>query len=632
MMLHVLEQRLVLNMRLFLILTTATIQCGAVIPIAVASTSSGASTDTSKAKNTVDKAAGGKKLAKDKAAVVFKNGDIIQENVIIEEMNTIPESVSSKISFADTKTFLLVKAAYEKTMTDVAEKSGVGLKKSVKDAVTQRLSTATGFLLQDAKAEEMMTPEALEKHYDRTWDKTFKGKKQFSLTALVTQNSSLAKKIVKDVTDEESLQKLVKRNQSVLKSMDIGTRQEGTFPKEIAEKIKKSGENSIVGPLEINGSFMLFYVKKVSEAEKQKFTDEVAASYRQAAKADFKNEYMKLLHKKHKVEIFGVDGEKVNAFEIVSRNEDSNDTGKEKKKKSARLVNLSTIKDDTVLAKSNKKIVTVKDLKEFFKVKTLQDDSLLNMAQQFGISLEEVVTYAAKLVIDDWLLSKEVEESKYDEDPDVKEKLKKIKDAEILHAYFKDTVKVKDEDVRRVFNDTIKAIPEDERNGNEVSVKVLLFRTQEDAHAVRRSITAGERKFNDLFKERIADQEKSAVDLGYVGKRDVSPEFWGIIKKKSTGVCCEEVVSVNGDQYGAPGANFAVVYVADKRPVPLPSLSNPGDKARFQDMAERMKRAERVKEEMARAVETVGGKSVGALFADPRAGQMLISLVGSAGL
>jgi hypothetical protein len=138
----------------------------------------------------------------------------------------------------------------------------------------------------------------------------------------------------------------------------------------------------------------------------------------------------------------------------------------------------------------------------------------------------------------------------------------------------------------------MKAMPKESKNDNEIAVRLLFFPSKKDATNTLKSIASGSAKFSDLFKERSVSGDKSVVDLGYVKKEGVPPELWDSVKKVASGVCCKDTLEIDGSQFGVEELRYAVAYVADRRPVRLPSLSNPQDKKQFQAMAEREKAIE----------------------------------------
>ena len=568
-----------------------------------------------------------KKQKNSKAAVIFRDGSSITEDDIKKDMEDIPDQLSAKMSLMEIKSLLAWKAAYKKILINAAKKSGVGDKKDVKNIIEKRKETAAGFMLLESKSKELMTDDALKNHYNKIWDKNFKGTKEFTLVALTTSDKNIANNLKKSVKDEQSLKKTLDANASSVKSMDMESRPQGMFPAEISDAVLKQGVNSIVGPFEIQGSFMLFYVKNIADAKKQEFTEEFAENYKKVASKEFVADYMKTLYKKYKVKVMDTNGKEVDPFKIIDK-EDKKD---KKDKKASKSENLLKVEDTKVLASLEGDKVTVDDVKKFFKVESLLDETFLSMAQQFEIKPEEVIIYAVKLVVDDKLLAKEVTALKFDQNPENKEKLSEIENMEIIHAYYNQEVNVKSEDVKRTFDKFMKSIPEEDKNDNEISVKLAFFSTQEDAAQALKSINSGEEKFGNIFKEKTSDKKKTAIDLGYVKKKGTSPELWGLLKRGASGACCKEIVELSGKQFEIDG-NYAIVYIADRRPVTLPSLSNPQEKKYFEKMAKKDKAVALAKSHMLSGVKTIDGKPIEELNKNPEyVDHMLAVLVGYAG-
>ena len=350
-----------------------------------------------------------------KTVVLFKDGTVITDQEIKKEIDDIPDQLSTKMSLAEIKSFLAWKNAYKKVVTEAALRSGVTKSKEVRELIEKRKKTVAGFMLLDDKAKELMTFDALKANYDKVWDKNFKGTKEFSLIAITTSDKNLVNTIKNNAKDEESLRKILDTNAAKLKQRDLDSRPQGMFPPEITSAVLKQGAKTIVGPFELKGSFMLFYVKALNDAKKREFTAEFAEEYKKSAARDFIKEYTQELYKKYAVKIMDPTGKVVDSFAIV----DEKTTDKEKEKN---LVNLSKLQDDAILATYNAGKVTVKDLKEFYKVDTLLDQTFISMAKQFNISVDKVVVYATKLVMDDLVLSKEVDATGYDKEQRVIDK------------------------------------------------------------------------------------------------------------------------------------------------------------------------------------------------------------------
>ena len=535
-----------------------------------------------------------------KTVVLFRDGTNVTDVEINKELDNIPEQLSAKMSLSEIKSFLSWKEAYKKIMTEAAIKSGIMKSDSVRKLIEKRKETAAGFMLLDEKSKSLMSFDALQKHYNEVWDKNFKGTKEFSLVAVTTSDKAIADNIKGAVKDEQSLKKVLDANAANTKHMDMDSRPQGMFPPEISDAVLKQGANTVVGPFEVKGSFMLFYIKSVKDAQKKEFTETFAEEYKNVAAKEFIKDYTQGLYKKYDVKIFDVNNKVVDPFNIINN--------KKKEQNQENLVKITKLKDDAILAKFKGGDISVKDLKEFFKVESLLDETFISMAQQFNISPEDVIVYAVKLVMDDKILAKEVKELKYDKSPKVVEKLIEVGNMEAQHAYFKENVKVKSEDIKKTFDKFIKSIPEENKNDNEISVKLAFFSTQEDAAHALKSISSGEEKFGSVFKDKSG--KKEALDLGYVKKAGTSPELWSLLKAGAPGACCQKIVELNSDQFGIKGKNYVLVYIADRRPITLPSLSNEAEKKYFQRLAEREKAVELAKSHLIAGIKAIDGKTI----------------------
>lgn len=559
-----------------------------------------------------------------KTVVLFKDDSVITDQDIKKEIDDIPESLSQKMSLAEIRSFLAWKNAYKKVVTDAALRSGITKSKEVKDLIEKRKKTVAGFMLLDAKAKELMTFEALKANYDKVWNKNFKGTKEFSLIAVTTSDKSLADDIKNNAKDEEGLKKILDTNATKIRRVDLDSRPQGMFPTEIAGAVLKQGAKTIVGPFELKGSFMLFYVKSVNDAKKKEFTEEFAEEYKKAAVRDFIKEYTQTLYKKYNVKILDVNNKETDPFTVTN----SKETDKEKEKN---LVKLSKLKDDVTLATYDAGKITVKDLKEFYKVENLLDQTFMSMAQQFKITIDKVIVYATKLVMDDIILAKEVESTGYDKQQKVVDKMEEVGNMEAQHAYFRERVKVKNEDIKRAYDKFIKSIPEEDKNDNEISVKLAFYETREDAAAALKSINSGEEKFSSVYKEK--SDKKDAIDLGYVKKRGTSPDLWTLLKTGASGACIKQVIELDSSQFGITGKNYALIYIADRRPVQLPSLSNEAEKQYFKKLAEREKAIDLARTILINGVKTIENKKVEDLIRQnpDYVNRMLSVLLGYAG-
>lgn len=572
----------------------------------ISKTSDGAEGSSKEKSEAVETAAG-------KVSASFKDGTKIHESKIMEEMNSIPDQLSAKMSLLEIKSFLIWKAIYNHVMMKAVKDSKIAENPEVKELIEKRVSTAAGFMLMDEGAKKLMTKDALKKHYDKVWDETFKGTKEFSLIAITATDKKIAEKIQNTVKNEKALKDIADSNKSVVKIMELNDRAEGMFPAEISSAVLKQGVNTVVGPFAINGNFMMFFVKKVDDAKKHEFDSAFEEGYRKVAAKDFIKEYTMSLYKKYGVKILDTEGKEVNPFKIVEQaSNNSNDKSKEDEKKKSKdkkkkSVDISKIKDTDVFAHIGTDKITAADLKEYFKIKSLEDESFLSMAKQFEITPAEVILYAVKLMADDRVLAKEVTSLNYTKKPKVAKKIKEMTDMELEHGYLRTKVIVSSEDLQRTYKKFIASIPEEDKNDNEIATRLVFFATKEDASAALQGILSGKTKFSDLYKEKSV-KDKSVIDLGYLRKQKTDPAVWEILKKGASGTCHKEIVEIDGEKYGVQGKKYAIINISDRRPISLPSLANPQEKQYFQRLAEKEKAAEIISALFAKEVETIAGK------------------------
>ncbi|MDR0744815.1 MAG: hypothetical protein LBE97_02570 [Holosporales bacterium] len=532
------------------------------------------------------------------APVVFRDGSVIAEDELKAALDQVPQQLSNQMTLSDLKQCLSFHLAYKKVMKKVVAKSPISKSKKVKDAIEKRKVTAAGLMLQDEAAEKAMEDkEDLKKHYDKMWEANFKDTEEYSLLAITTSDLKVAKKI-EQAEGEAEVKNILDAHSGAVKFIELKDKPEAMFPPEVVKDVKKKGVNSVIGPFKVRGVQMFFVVEDIHPARKQEF-EVVAENYKKIAKRDFTAKVMEGFYVEYDVKIFGPDGKPIDPFKIIPKDP--------KKEDKSKPLDFSKVKDDFVTATVDGEKITIKQVKLFFHVESFLDDSFLAMAQQFKIRPDQVALYAVKLVVDDAVLAKKVKKLKFNESPKVREKLEIIEDMELTHAYLKEDTKVTNEDIKETFSSYMKAIPEEDKNDHEISVKLVLFETQEDANAALKSIKSGEKKFSFVFKQH---ESKGAKDLGYVKKRETSPEFWGILKTGASGTCSDQVAAIDGAIFGFDGMNYAIIYIADRRPVTLPKLSDPGVKNQFKALAQRKKAVELIKADMKSEVETVNGQSI----------------------
>jgi hypothetical protein len=424
------------------------------------------------------------------------------------------------------------------------------------------------------------------------------------MVAIATTDKKTVTALKRDVKDEKSLQEALKKHTTTTQSMNMDDRPQAMFPPEMVEAILKAGEGTLVGPFVNRGASMLFYVTKIKDAKKREFTQEMAEMYIKGAIKDFMQEYMKEQYEKNSVKFQDVlSGKTYDPFELPT----SKATEQENEKAAKAL---SKVKNDQVLAYIKDEKIMVSQVLELYKVKSLTDDIFLALAKQFSIPLNMIVRHALKLIVDEKLLYKLSTDEKYQEKPEVAAKLLDVENLEYQHAYYKAYVKVTNADVRRTFDKFIQSIPDDEKNDHELAVRIAFYKTQEDATAALKTIQKGEKKFADIFNEKDRQDPKECVDLGYIRKASIPPEIWGKLKTNNAGTCFSEILQMDGAQFGISEYDYAMVYIADRRPVQLPSLSTAEGKKQFQRKAERDKAVEIALQNLKKSVKKINGKDL----------------------
>jgi hypothetical protein len=381
------------------------------------------------------------------------------------------------------------------------------------------------------------------------------------------------------VNSKESLTRFADINRDHVKVMTIENKLESELPPEMVAEAKRRGANSTVGPFVVRGVYMLFFVFKIDTAKKRKFVGSVKENYKKIAAADFAKKVLLDMYRENEVKFY-VSGKEVDVNKLI---EDAKKESNSDQKQKTNQINIDEVTDDTVLATIGKLSITAKKVCDFYSVKSFKDNNFVAMSTQFNMPLSQVALNATKLVVDDTLLTIEVEKGDFKNKPEVKKIEKDVRDSCIAARYLKKHGKFTAEDTKAAYNEVIQAIPPEDRNENEVAVKMVFFKTKDEAEKNLGAINSGREKFSDLFKNK---ENNSAINLGYVNKKSVQPELWTVLKQLPTGVCCKSVIEVDGGEFGLVDMNYAIIYVGDKRPLQLPSLSNPEEKKYFEALAQ----------------------------------------------
>ncbi len=556
-----------------------------------------------------------------KVIVSFKDGSTVVESEINDEINKLPEQLSEKMSLKEIRLFLSIRAAFDHIITAEAKKEKIDKDPEVLTEIKKRQDTVAGMMLLNDKAQALMTDQALEDHYNKVWDENFKGTKEFSLTVITTADKSLAEKICNTVKDEPALRQFIDANKVNLKVMELDNRSEAALPPEILGPVKEKGANALIGPFPVRDTFMVFFVKSVADAKKHEFSGRFKEEYKKIALKDFMKKVNFEQYKRYKVRFLGLDGKEI---DIEKQSELTKNRAVDKEPPSDQF-NIGSLTDETVLAYIGNTPVTAKEIRLFFKLKSLQDEAFIMMAQQFNMSLSEILIYATKLVVDDKLLTTDAQSENYDKKPEVREKLAELKIVEISKAYLKKHVTVTPEVIRTTYNSFIQSIPEEDKNDHEISMKMVFFATKEAAGEALTSINSGKTKFNEVFKSHESD--KSAIDFKYVTKKTVDPTTWSILKRAAAGTCYKDIVEIDGSKFGIADMKYAIIYVGDRRPVTLPSLSNPGDKKYFEALAYQKEATSFVTNLFAKNINSIFSQPIKDVIADPVFTKMMEAMV-----
>jgi hypothetical protein len=543
-------------------------------------------------------------------AVEFKNGDFISKQKVMEKVSNISDTASKKISFSDAKNFIIFTDVLMKLILTDAQRLNIASQKNISNLIEQKKLIQIVQMYMDQQADELMTDEALKQHSNKMWEKDLKGKQEYKTFMIMVPDKNTADKI-SQAQDLASAKKIAQEN-SAAKSMEMEYRLLEFLPKEVANVIKEKGPNikTPIGPFMVNKSYMFCFVLDRRDLKKIEFNKEFATRYKEVARYDFIKQIEQTVLEKNKVQAYDQNGKKVDLLVEDSKNE----------KNKLRLV---SAKDDVILVKyGNSHTITVRDLKKHYNIDSLDNEQFRMVAESLGLRIERVILFAARTLAIYNIILSEAKANKYLEDPKLKEIMKKIEEAEIIKSYLKTVIKVNKEDIRNAHSGYLKIIPEEEKNSSEISIKLLFFQTQEDASKVLKAINSGEQSFSKLYKEREESKDKTALDVGYVNRRNVSKELWDIINNIATGTCGSQVVEMEGNHFGASG-NYAIIYVGDKqkaRPLPV-------NAPQIKELAEKQKMLKYVKTMIRKAVTFINGQPTEKFLDDPNNIKMLLLAV-----
>ena len=338
---------------------------------------------------------------------------------------------------------------------------------------------------------------------------------------------------------------------------------------------------------------------------------------KQAAYKEFSSKYVNSLVEKYKVEIYDLSENKID-FTVKDKEKNKD------KKKNKQVPMLSKIKETQVIAKiGDKQTITIADLYKMFNIKSLDNEIFGALAVQLKIDIEEVIQNAIRLCVQDKLLSLEMEKENYMESDKMKKLCDEVEKQHLRNAYFARTVKITEKDARKEYDKYIKMIKPEEKDDNEISVKLMFYKTKSEAEAAIKEYKSNPKKFGTDFKTRNESKDR-AIDLNYVKRQDVPGPFWDVIKKCSTGTCAAQPIQIDGAPYGFEGNNFAIIHVGDRRPIQLPTFKETSQM--FRKVAEKMQAIAICDELLLNNIESIDGKQYKSLPEEMRH-KLLIAII-----
>lgn len=541
------------------------------------------------------------------AAVVFTDGSTISKNVVNDELKDLPLDVASHMPYQQLLQLLSFKLAYKKIIDTKAAELNLINDKNIKESIKSRCKTFASSKYLDEQVEKMMTDDEVKKYYDETWEKHIKGTQEISGILINVSSKAQADRLIKEVKNEEQLNKIVaeyKTNgKEAIATMPLDDYPEGGLPVDISKQIKAKGVNSVVGPFNIQGISTLFFVKSIHLAVKKPFSDEIKTQYKQIGRREFINRYIDKLMTDLKVTVYDLNGKVLD----MNANGDKNKNNKDKSKKDDKPVDLSKIKDDFVIAKiGDKQTVKITDLYKMYNVTALENELFASMSFQLKVSMEEVIQSAIKLCVQERLIVDEMERSGFMKRSDIVSKIDALEKQQLRRAYFNKTVKITENDARKEFNKYTKMMKESIKDDQEISVKMMLFKTRAEADKKLSSYKEDGKKFSDDFDAAIKNS-KPAIDLGYIRKSNPDAgirTIWEAVKTAGGSTCYGKVINLKGETFGFSGSDFAIVRVGERRPIQLPKFEETSQF--FRKVAEKIQAVAIIDKLMEQQVKIIG--------------------------
>jgi hypothetical protein len=533
-----------------------------------------------------------------RAVVEFRDGNVITEDDINEAIREIPEEFTNRMTMGQLKLFVAILLICRRVAA--LEIANMPLDEVDRKKVAQRVNSIILAELFRLLVAEKMTYSALKAHYDKTFYEALKNKKAVDVKIIMMRDNADVAKLRTVAKSETSLTKYLDENPNIT-STALTNRLLDALPPEVAKAALNGDTSKLIGPIPARNVLMFFYITKVYDAKKEPFTDAMVPQYKKIAYNDFMKEVLKELYKAHKVKVYDCEGHEVDPFNISSKAKDGDAA-------------IAKLKDNDVLARWDGGTVTVKDVNDFFSMPSLNSEQLKEMSRRFKIPLGSVVTYAVKMVMDDKIAKQEIERRGLDKDPEVRKIVTRETDDEKFHIHLAKTVKVAESEVTSIFRKLVSMVDKDD---HEVSAKLLLCDTKEEAESMLRSVLSGDKKFATLYESAT---KENRMELKNATKRSVSPTLWGSLKGTAAAACSKTVIEI---ETNSGEMRWAVLFVANRRVIPLPTLSDPGVKQQCTTIAFQEKAVQEVKEMITKRVNTISGQSAEAMLGNPAVSEIL---------
>ena len=508
------------------------------------------------------------KIEEKDIAVAFKDLPPILNSDIDEDMKILPKQIQTALSIAQARVFLILMRTVRCLLADDAKKSGIAKDPAIQEEVNKRCHADAVRLYVQRLSTKFATEDAVKSNYPAYYDKKLVGKKSYNCRVVVTANEDIAKQFV-GISAEEFEKKAKDLNNSVVVRTMNDMIEDDMFP-ELRPQLQTCKAKTSIGPVRMdlgNGQIMycVVFVDSISEIKKE---DKCPDKFVQEIKAMIVSDKINELLKQNKAKFLDLDGKEIDVVkydEVIEgfKNRD--------------------LKNDMVVAKIGSKNITIGQLLNFFNIKKGVDDSAFYaIIQRVGNGNAVVAIYRIlkNYVMHDVMYSLAEKEGLLKDDKYIKS-VENTKDGVYNQEYLKKLIAhISDAERKEQIDVMLRAYNSSEVNKYSFGVKAIAFRNKQDAEKKLQEIKSGAVQFNAYFGsiEKHPTDDVAARNLGEVNHQGLAEPIFKKVASTKPGTCIPEVLQLQ--------EAYAIIYVASKRELQPPSISNEQDRAQATQLAQ----------------------------------------------